>query len=173
MYELKRMHASTSGSHFYHHGSAENFMKPLHAVRARELKVPRDRMRDACQVDFENNNAVGPQDESGPCAKAMARTPLHGLVVGAFREFSPNVYTLCKELVDIGLKNPNSRISKYATPMEVDLMRGLAPPVEVQQDCCFRGQVLGGLVPHARGEVRPAPSPPSCSRTWPRWRCRR
>ena len=56
----------------------------------------------------------------------MARTPLHGLVVGAFLEFSPNVYSLCKELVDIGLKNPNSRISKYATPMEVDLMRGLA-----------------------------------------------
>ena len=57
----------------------------------------------------------------------MARTPLHGLVVGAFLEFSPNVYGLCKELVDIvGLKNPNSRISKYATPMEVDLMRGLA-----------------------------------------------
>ena len=84
VYELKRMHAGTSGSHFYHHGSAENLAKPLHAVRARELKVPRDRMRDACQVDFENNNAVGPQDESGPCAKAMARTPLYGLVVGAF-----------------------------------------------------------------------------------------
>ena len=75
---------------------------------------------------MENNNAVGPHDESGPCAKAMARTPLHGLVVGAFLEFSPNVYSLCKELVDIGLKNPNSRISKYSTPMEVDLMRGLA-----------------------------------------------
>ena len=28
--------------------------------------------------------------------------------------------------MDTGLKNPNSRISKYATPMEVDLMRGLA-----------------------------------------------
>jgi len=43
----------------------------------------------------------------------MARTPLHGLVVGSFLEFSPNVYNLCKELVDIGLKNnPNSRISK-------------------------------------------------------------
>ena len=110
VYELKRMHASTSGSHFYHHGSAENLAKPLHAVRARELKVPRDRMRDACQVDFENNNAVGPQDESGPCAKAMARTPLYGLlVVGAILEFSPNVYSLCKELVDIGLKNPNTR----------------------------------------------------------------
>ena len=80
----------------------------------------------SCHVDFENNNAVGPHDESGPCAKAMARTPLHGLVVGAFLKFSPNVYSLCKELVDIGLKNPNSRISKYATPMEVDLMRGLA-----------------------------------------------
>ena len=49
-----------------------------------------------------------------------------GLVVGAFLEFSPNVYSLCKELVDIGLKNPNSRISKYSTPMEVDLMQGLA-----------------------------------------------
>ena len=52
----------------------------------------------------------------------MARTPLYGLVVGAFLEFSPNVYSLCKELVDIGLKNPNSRISTYSTPMEVDLM---------------------------------------------------
>ena len=107
-------------------------------------------MRDACQVDFENNNAVGPQDESGPCDKAMARTPLYGLVVGAFLEFSPNVGSLCKELVDIGLKNPNSRISKYATPMEVDLMRGLA-----LQDCCCRGQVLGGLVPQAHGGGTP------------------
>ena len=78
-------------------------------------------MRDACQVDFENNNAVGPQDESGPCAKAMARTPLHGLVVGAFLELSPNVDSLCKELVDIGLRSPNSRISKYATPMEMEV----------------------------------------------------
>ena len=41
----------------------------------------------------------------------MARTPLHGLVVGAFLEFSPNVNSLCKELVDIGLKNPNTRAS--------------------------------------------------------------
>jgi len=109
-------------------------------------------MRDACQVDFENNNAVGPQDESGPCAKAMARTPLHGLVVGAFLEFSPNVlYSLCKELVDIGLKNPNARISKYSTPMEVDLMRGLALQSMHRKIAvvCFRGQVLGGLVPQA------------------------
>jgi len=30
VYELKRMHASTSGSHFYHHGSAENLTKPMH-----------------------------------------------------------------------------------------------------------------------------------------------
>ena len=38
------------------------------------------------------------------------------------------MYSLCEELVDIGLKYPNqhSRISKYSTPMEVDLMRGLA-----------------------------------------------
>ena len=94
VYELKRMHASTSGSTHYWRQSAENLTKPLHAVRARELKVPRDRMRDACQVDFENNNAVGPQDESGPCAKAKARTPLHGLLFSAFLEFSPNVYSL-------------------------------------------------------------------------------
>jgi len=39
----------------------------------------------------------------------MARTPLHELVVGAFLEFSPNVYSLYKELVDIGLKNPNQQ----------------------------------------------------------------
>ena len=68
VYELKRMHASTSGSTHYWRQSAENLAKPLHAVRARELLVARDRMRDAYQVDFENNNAVGPQDESGPCA---------------------------------------------------------------------------------------------------------
>ena len=50
-------------------------------VRARELLVPRDRMRgDACQVDFENNNAVGPHDElarahqgHGPRAAPRAR----------------------------------------------------------------------------------------------------
>jgi len=48
-------------------------------------------MRDAYLVDFENNNAVRPHDESGPCAKATARTPLRGPVVGAFLEFSPNV----------------------------------------------------------------------------------
>ena len=41
-------------------------------------------------------------------------------------DFSPNVCSLCKGVVDIGLKRPTSRISKYATPMEVDLMRGLA-----------------------------------------------
>ena len=113
-------------------------------------------MRDACQVDFENNNAVRPHGESGPCAKAMARTPLHGLVVGAFLEFSPNVDSLCKELVDIGLKNPNSHISKYSTPMEVGLMRGLAlQSMHRKIDCCCCGQVLGGLVAQARGEVRP------------------
>ena len=132
------------------------------------------RMRDACQVDFENNNAVGPQDESGPCAKAMARTPLHGLVVGAFLEFSPNVYSLCKELVDIGLEE--SRQLAHLQVRDSDGGRPHArarPPVNAPQDCCCRGQVLGGLVPQARGEVRPTPSPPSCSRTWPRWRCRR
>ena len=48
VYELKRMYASTLGCHFDHHGPAENVAKPLHAVRAREFKVPRDRMRDAC-----------------------------------------------------------------------------------------------------------------------------
>ena len=79
----------------------------------------------SCHVDFENNNAVGPQDESGQCAKAMARTPPHGLVVGAFLEFSPKVYSLCKQLVDIGLKNPNSRISKYATPIRGELFVGV------------------------------------------------
>ena len=81
----------------------------------------------------------------------MARMPLHGLVVGAFLEFWPNVYSLCKELVDIGLKNPNARISKYSTPMEVDLMRGLALQSmhrKIAVVCC-RGQVLGGLVPQA------------------------
>ena len=37
VYELKRMHASTSGSTHYWRQSAENLTKPLHAVRAREL----------------------------------------------------------------------------------------------------------------------------------------
>ena len=128
VYELKRMHASTSGSHFYHHGSAENLAKPLHSVRARELLVPRDRMHDASQVDFENNNAVGPQDESGPCARPWPARRSTGSLSAPSLSSRPTctVYSLCKELVDIGLKNPNSRISKYATPMEVDLMRGLA-----------------------------------------------
>ena len=32
-------------------------------------------------------------------------------------------------------------------------------PVNEPKDCCYRGQVLGGLIPQALGEVCPAPSP--------------
>ena len=67
------------------------------------FKVPRDRMRDACQVDFENNNAVMAQDGAGPCAKASHgphAAPQAGyltLLGGArprapFNSVKPNIY---------------------------------------------------------------------------------
>ena len=64
-------------------------------------------MRDACQVDFENNNAVGPYDESSPCAEAIAGA------LSAPSLSSPNVYTVAsaKSGRILGSRIPPTRAS--------------------------------------------------------------